>query len=166
MSLAGGGSLATQTLTPPNRQGPPKFRFVPRSIPGTSSTVASRLRRGTIDVPKYLRRPGDGTFKLVIAIKAAMAKLEGDPMMNIATIPARWAASRRDASSRGHCSALRPHPGDHWDNGRLEPWLNASTRLDVVDKSLGYGGWQATFANGHRSWSLIASGRGQLTFEA
>ena len=44
--------------------------------------------------------------------------------------------------------------------------LDAVTRIDVFNNSMGYEGWQATYAIDGRRRSLIAMGGGELAFMA
>jgi hypothetical protein len=44
--------------------------------------------------------------------------------------------------------------------------FGAATRIDVVNNSMGYEGWQASYAVGDKRWSLIAMGGGEVAFMA
>jgi len=48
----------------------------------------------------------------------------------------------------------------------LALYFDDGTRIDVFNNSMGYEGWQVSYAIHDKRWSLIAMGGGKLAFVA
>ncbi len=133
----------------------PAFEETTCELPGMSPDIGSRLRCGTVNVPRDYDHPGAGTFKLaVVDIHPRVKEPQADPVLFIHGGPGSPLTIQAARIARGESATLARNRDlilvDQRGAGRSEP----AVCPDLSRRQL------AVFAHGGRPEELLAAWQG------